>query len=189
MSAAPAPGRRKPFEPASATLHPARQTVEDNIAPRGPVPPNGTCQWCGAQIRWVGHPRTGERRPVDLQPELTRPAVLNPKHRNVVLIDLDSFIHEEEAEGRAGPLSYRPHHVGCPELPSRVRQRDGHTARQQMYVDARRSREDNLARSGALPLYEPEPEPAKRLTAEERQAIRARVEAARKASRQGGGEG
>ncbi len=159
------------------------------FAPQGRLLPNGTCQWCGAEIRWVGHSGTDERRPVDLLPELTRPAVLNPKHRNVVLIDLDSFLYEEEAGDRVGLLSYRPHHVACPELPSRVRQRDSQAARRQKYVDARRGREDNLARSGALPLYEPEPEPAKRLTAEERRAIRARVEAARKAGRQDGGAG
>lgn len=159
----------------------------DGAAIQGPVPPNGTCRWCGAEIRWVEHPRTRERRPVDLLPELTRPAALNPKHRNVVLIDLDHFLHPEEFEDRAGVLSYRPHYVGCSEFPSRVRQRAVQASRQQRYVDARRSREENLARSGALPLYTPEPEPAKRLTTEERQAIRARAEAAHRARRRGSG--
>src|SRR2546421_11387119 len=119
----PATWRRGPAAPAAAASRSCahlphfaarRWMAGDDVPHQGRVPPNGACRWCGAEIRWVGHRRTGDRRPVDLLPEPARPAVLGSQHRDVVLIDLDTFLYADEAGDRTGLLRYRPHHVGCP---------------------------------------------------------------------------
>lgn len=81
----------------------------------------GTCRWCGADIMWLKHPKTGKLAPIDLHPVPGGNIAVDTKHGTYTVISRDelTLFDTTRADEDANPNLHLNHYVTCSNVTAR----------------------------------------------------------------------